>query len=385
MSFEGSLLVVGLREVLQHLSDERGTGILTLQNEREILAVTFLRGEVVGADSLAEGEETLGALLAQERLVSPQEFAAVVAAQRTGGGRISDLLLERGSIGRAGLLGALRRHTLRLVLAVLEWTDGSYKFYGGEEVSFEDGFDPIAVDEILASAPAGAGIRGDSAFARSASGPRPPEPAPGGALRGLESLTNLAASGRPAAAGRRGIFVPPDPDSVAARPAAPAEVGRPAAIRRRARPWDALRPLLPTLIAFLVFVVWFGARPVDLVASLPWSALGRDEFSASRRLAAFEQVDAAARAYFFVEGRYPDDLAALVDRGLLGQSASRDPWGQPLRFTSDGLIYALETAAEDLGPGAMGAVESIAGDLFLDSSLFEVEAERNSSPLVLLD
>ena len=419
MSFEGSLLVVGLREVLEHLNEERDTGILTLQNDREILAVTLQRGEIVGADSLAEGEETLGAQLARERLVSAQEFSAVVAAQRTGGGRIADLLLERGAIDRPSLLGALRRHTQRLVLDVLQWTDGSYKFYPGEEVSFEEGFDPITVAEILAAAPAGAGGRGERQWLRGeGSGPEPAAPrahtppraagssAPGGppvapriawneptaapsggALRGLETLSGLAAA--PARAAdereRRSVFVPPDPGPQPARSRAPGPEDRPVHRAARARRWRGLVGIAPTLVGFVAFGCWFGLRPVDLFASLPWSVSGRDEFTASRRLASFEQIDAAARAFFTVEGTYPEDLGALLGRGLLGNGSGRDPWGRPLRFTSDGLIYAVVTAGPDTGPGAMGAVESVSGDLFLDPALFGSDPEPPVTPLLLID
>jgi hypothetical protein len=389
VSFEGSLLVVGLREVLQHLDDGRGTGILTLQNDREILAVTFQRGEIVGADSLAEGEEALGSLLATERLVEPQDFAAVVAAQRTGGGRIPDLLLERGLIERSRLLGALRRHTLRLVLDVLAWRDGAYKFYAGEEVSFEEGFDPIPIEEVLALAPAGAGERGGStwprAAARAASALAPATPV-GGALRGLETLPEVpsgAVSEAPPAP--RGVFVPPSPGAPAQPAMRAATTARGSAGRARAWRWQAVASTGLGLAVLLGLAGWFASRPAALLVAVPWSQSPRHEFAASQRLAAFEQIDVAARAFFFVQGRYPADLQELVETGLLAQRATVDAEGRPLRFTSNGPLYTLEAGA-DRGEGvAIGAVSTVAGDLFLDTTLFEAETDGQQVPLVLVD
>ena len=81
-------------------------------------------------------------------MVKPAQFSAAVAEHQTGGGRLVDALLQKGLLTRPQLLSALRAQTYNLLLQTLR-PDGSFKFYGGDEVSYEEGFQPISVEELL--------------------------------------------------------------------------------------------------------------------------------------------------------------------------------------------------------------------------------------------
>ena len=63
-----------------------------------------------------------------------------------------DLLLERNYISRDTLTAALREHAYGLCVQVLGWRRGEYKFYRGDEVAFEEGVEPIPVEEVLVRA-----------------------------------------------------------------------------------------------------------------------------------------------------------------------------------------------------------------------------------------
>ena len=150
MALEGSLEVFNLPEILQMVATQKKTGILTVQGETDIVAVSFLNGQVVAADALNQTvEDGLGQVLSQMQLVKPEDFAAVAAEHQAGGGRMVDLLQERGYVERPQLLSALRKQTYGLLMQLLEWKRGDFKFYGGDEVSYEEGFEAIPVDEVL--------------------------------------------------------------------------------------------------------------------------------------------------------------------------------------------------------------------------------------------
>ena len=150
MAIEGSLETFQLPEILQMISAQRKTGILTVQGESDIVAISFKDGHVVAADALNQTvEEGLGQILASQGLVSPRDFAAVSAEHDGGGKRLLDLLLERGLVERGQLLEALRLQTYRLLLSLLRWDQGDFKFYSGEEVAFEEGFYAISIEELL--------------------------------------------------------------------------------------------------------------------------------------------------------------------------------------------------------------------------------------------
>jgi len=150
MAIEGSLEIFQLPEILQMISGQRKTGILTVQGEADIVAVSFKDGQVVAADALNQTvEEGLGQILASQGLVAPRDFSSVAAEHEKGGKRLLDLLLERGLVDRGQLLEALRQQTYRLLLQLLRWDQGDFKFYAGDEVAYEEGFYAISVEELL--------------------------------------------------------------------------------------------------------------------------------------------------------------------------------------------------------------------------------------------
>ena len=150
MALEGDLRVFRLPDILQMIAQQLKTGILTVQGEHDILAVSFLRGEIVAADALNQNfEEGLGEVLASQGIVRPEDFARVSEGHKSSGQRLADYLVDRGILSRQQLLGALRQQTYRLLLQVLRWSEGEFKFYSGEEVSFEEGVQPISVEELL--------------------------------------------------------------------------------------------------------------------------------------------------------------------------------------------------------------------------------------------
>ena len=150
MQLEGTIQGRDLSDVVLVIGRENRTGILTVQGEQEIIGISFQDGEIVSADALNQTvEEGLGEVLANRELVRPEDLAALAAEHQAGGGRVMDLLVERNHLSREDLLDALRYHTYRLCRQVLQWRRGEYKFYSGEEVSFEEGVAAISVEELL--------------------------------------------------------------------------------------------------------------------------------------------------------------------------------------------------------------------------------------------
>src|SRR6202521_324312 len=150
MAVEGSLDLFSLPEILQMISQQGKTGILTIQGQQDIVAISFLAGDIVAADSLAHTvEEGLAKLLVSEGLLSAAELAGAGAEHKASGGRLLDLLVERQYLTRPQLLGALRLQTIRQLEALLRWQEGDFKRYGGDEVSYEEGFEPISVEHLL--------------------------------------------------------------------------------------------------------------------------------------------------------------------------------------------------------------------------------------------
>jgi hypothetical protein len=153
-TIEGDLRHLPLPRVLQRVAALGRNGILTLQGEDDIVAVSFLKGAVVTADALNQTvEDGLGKVLQSQGLVRPEDFAAIAKEYQGGSaGSLGEMLVQRGMIDRAELLDALRTQTFRQMLQLLTWRQGELRFYPGDEVSYEQGFAPISVDELLVRA-----------------------------------------------------------------------------------------------------------------------------------------------------------------------------------------------------------------------------------------
>ncbi|MFY9822671.1 MAG: DUF4388 domain-containing protein, partial [Thermoanaerobaculia bacterium] len=169
MAVEGTLDLFKLPEILQLISQQKKTGILTVQGQQDIVAISFLNGRIVAADALSQTlEEGLAQVLVKEGMISASDLHRAAAEHQSAGGRLIDVLVERRYLERAQLLQALRFQTWKLLEQLLRWSEGDFKFYSGDEVSFEEGFNPISVEELLIhAAPAGP-----------APAPVPPRPAP---------------------------------------------------------------------------------------------------------------------------------------------------------------------------------------------------------------
>jgi hypothetical protein len=135
---------------LLSIARDNESGILTVQGHDEIIALSFLEGRVVSADALNQPlEDGLGQILADRDMVSPEEFAALAGEYQAGGGRVLDLLVERRFVTQEQQLDVLRLHYYQLCRQVLGWPDGEFKFYKGDEISYEAGVEALPVEEIL--------------------------------------------------------------------------------------------------------------------------------------------------------------------------------------------------------------------------------------------
>ena len=446
MALEGDLRVFRLPDILQMVAQQQKTGILTVQGEQDILAVSFLRGEIVAADALNQNfEEGLGEVLASQGVVRPEDFARVSEGHKRSGQRLSDYLVERGILSRQQLLGALRQQTYRLLLQVLRWSEGEFKFYSGEEVSFEEGVVPITVEELLMRSIgdllgqgtlSGTLPHGFVAYERLISnrtlrllgrdGDLPGESLEEvwisadeekilDRLDGRASATEIAqASGlgeyktlyglfrllqaglvRPGAAGASGG--PQDSEGVAVAPAAlPEPVRRSYARAEKIEPpveparaaWEARLGLLlgvAGVLALVALLVLAAGHPARLLFPSPWLRGERASFERQGRAVQAVLIDRAARTFFLLEGKYPNRLEELVERGLLPRRALEGPSGKRLEYRAEALSYTLLPQGQSLPGSVLAVTETILGDFVVDPEFFRGLKEDEGIPLVLLD
>jgi hypothetical protein len=382
MAVEGTLEVFKLPEILQMISQQQKTGILTVQGEQDIIAVSFLEGQVVTVDSLNHTqEEGLSQILIKEGVLTAAQFARASSEHQSSGQRMLDLLVERNYVRRDALLKALRVHSIRLLEQLLRWDKGDFKFYGGDEVPFEDGFAPIPVEEVLARVP-------QAAAPRRPAGPVPvpstgPRPVPAPAGPGSDNTSATSTANRP------GLRVVRREGSPPAAGAEEQETGQFRKMRVEALPAEAVRrPALArvaaVLLAALLVVALFRA-PGAVVVPFPWQGEERLALAHEQRSSLSLKIDRAAKTWFLLEGRFPEHLSQLVVAGYLAPGDLVDPDGHPFQYTAGPESYTLQPFEGGKPIPGTETTEAITGNFFLDPEFLILPEETAAQPLVLLD
>jgi hypothetical protein len=391
MAVEGTLDLFKLPEILQLISQQKKTGILTVQGQQDIVAISFLNGRIVAADALNQTlEEGLAQILHKEGMISAPDLARAASEHQAAGGRLIDLLVERRYIERSQLLEALRLQTSRLLEQLLRWSQGDFKFYSGDEVSYEEGFEPISVEELLVHA-AQSLPPAPPLPAATAAAPRPVAAEPVAA----PALNPLAPALTPAL---RPVSPGPWPAAVA-KPAPAAAASLPADEETLSGPFRKMkveaRPAAPPslawagrLLAAVLAVLAIAAllRFSDaLMLPFPWQERERGDLIRERRSALYLKIDHAAKTWFLLKGSFPDRLEDLAASGLLSTADLKDPQGHPILYVASEDSYTLEPV--ESGKPVLGAEtsEAITGNFLLDPEFLKLSNESTVQPLVLLD
>ncbi len=161
MKLEGRLQDVGLIGLLRSIGALKKTGILTVQSQSDIIAVTFLEGRIVAADALNQPmEEGLGQVLMERGLIDTDRFSALMSEAKGSGQRLATLLMSQGVVDRDEILRSTRLQTYRLLLRLLRWEEGEFNLFVGDEIAFEEGIVPLSIEELLIRSAADLGSEG---------------------------------------------------------------------------------------------------------------------------------------------------------------------------------------------------------------------------------
>ncbi len=448
MSLEGELQSLALPKVLHSLAAQRLSGILTVQGEDDIVAISMLEGTIVAADALNQTvEEGLGEVLQAQDLITAEDFSATVRDHQGGGsGSLGDLLISRGLVTREELLEGLRRQTYSLMLQVLTWQTGEFKFYSGDEVSFEEGFGPISIDELLIRSIDDLGGRGGIAG---------PVPELESAYRRVPQRSDPLVLGRDGDGDGDGIWISPEQEALMLKASSQTtaatlaseldlnryqaqfalynllqhdlieHVGRPkqgASLELPAlasTPSEPLRaeiftppepdeldsepvvtetakvkkgsdlvqkwsgPALGSLLA-LVLVLALLVKPGSFLLPFPWQDPQRLSLQRQLRQSLYLKVDRAAKTFFLVEVHYPDSLEKLEDRGLISRFELSDQAGHELTYSTDDVSYRIVPLVSGRRDPELATTEAITGDFLLDPQFLRPPA-TDVEPLWLIE
>ncbi len=151
MALAGTLRDFSLPDILQLISIQKKTGVLTLKSEKDVVTISFLNGDIVSADSLHKRvEDRLGNVLVKTGRISREDLGRALDLQKQSLQRLGHILVKENFMSKTDLQASLRQQVELIVYRLFRWRDGEYNFAAEEKIDYDaDYFVPMGTDSIL--------------------------------------------------------------------------------------------------------------------------------------------------------------------------------------------------------------------------------------------
>jgi hypothetical protein len=151
VALEGTLRDFSFADILQLISLQRKTGVLTLKNDENVVTISFLEGRLVGSSSLNQHtEDRLGLILLKKGALTETELDASLRRQEETLQRLGRILIDHHVVDGDAVREALQQQILQIVFRVFRWADGDYHFSQETDIDYDrDLMTPMAADSII--------------------------------------------------------------------------------------------------------------------------------------------------------------------------------------------------------------------------------------------
>jgi hypothetical protein len=402
MALEGTLRDFSFADILQLISLQRKTGVLTLKRDDNVVTLSFLDGCIVGASSLNQHtEDRIGLILLKRGEVTETELEAALRRQEETLQRLGRILIDHHVVSEQVVREALEQQILQIVYRVFRWSDGEYHFSQETDIDYDrDLMVPMAADSIIME---GARMTDEWPFIDQRIPDRELvfiQVEPGrrfeviedhredfddlgfsftdspdedrfdgpddGRLSVNQSRIYHLVNGRDSVSEivlespliefetckaladliDRGLIREATREEVARNLAREVEPARRASVGAGAIPWLAL-PFLVLLGFSLTVMLHNPLNPGITEGPALWDRV----VQVSRSWMRMDRLAHDAERQFLLTGLYPDDVEDLVESGLVKPSAATDPWERPYRMVTRGtrlLVTGSDAAGEPL-------------------------------------
>jgi hypothetical protein len=151
MAFKGTLKEFKVPDILQLLSLQRKTGILTFTSSDGFITLIFESGMIVGVDSFPKKlEMRVGSVLVKQDFISEEMLNRALAIQKRTNQKIGEILVGMGLIGKETIVESLKTQAIQIVLSLFKWKKGEYNFKIQEYL--DEGMkiiEPIPTDNLI--------------------------------------------------------------------------------------------------------------------------------------------------------------------------------------------------------------------------------------------
>jgi hypothetical protein len=151
MALEGTLRDFSFADILQLISLQRKTGVLTLRTKENLVTVSFQDGCIVGASTLNQHtEDMIGLILLKRGEITKAELEGALRRQEETLQRLGRILIDHHVVPIDTVRVALQQQILQIVYRVFRWLDGEYHFSQETDIDYDrDLLQPMAADSII--------------------------------------------------------------------------------------------------------------------------------------------------------------------------------------------------------------------------------------------
>ena len=379
MALEGTLHDFALPDILQLISLQKKTGLLTLGGNDDTIILGFDAGALVSAESHARRLDTrLGTLLVKTRSLSPEALSKALEVQGQTLQRLGFILLKNGYCDADQLRAGLDAQVRKIAYSLFRWTDGDYVFDQQDRIDYDREFArPIQVESLLME---GARmidewpiiqkvVRSPELVYQRVPVGQQVEPAAEDDVEEIGDVTHTGRTRRDGPIriskaewacyqlvdGRRKISDIIDRTFLsdfegtkaffdllsrglveeARRTGVVDETGAISVEVPVVRP---RQPFVPILVAAVLALLLFGGlllqrrNPLNVFSFPPRTVAVVEVYQKSVSLTRLRRLSEAIDAFYLTQGRFPETPMAIVNAGLLSKEELLDPWGRPYRY-----------------------------------------------------
>ncbi|RLE33621.1 MAG: response regulator, partial [Acidobacteria bacterium] len=151
MALEGTLRDFSFADILQLISLQRKTGVLTLKDAENVVTISFLDGSIIGSSSLSQHpEDRIGLILLKRGEITENELETALKRQEETLQRLGRILIDYKLVDGEAVRVALSKQILQIVYRVFRWGDGDYHFSQETDIDYDrDLMRPMAADSII--------------------------------------------------------------------------------------------------------------------------------------------------------------------------------------------------------------------------------------------
>lgn len=129
MAFKGTLKEFKVPDILQLISLQKKTGILTFTSADGFITLIFDQGSIVGVDSFPKKlEMRVGNVLVKRDFISEEMLQRALTIQKRTNQKIGEILIGMGLVGEDTIQQSLKTQGVEIVLSLFKWKKGEYNF-----------------------------------------------------------------------------------------------------------------------------------------------------------------------------------------------------------------------------------------------------------------